>query len=48
MLLGALFGAILLRVEPALVLGVALVLLAAIAVALWRLSAPGAGWATAS
>ncbi|MFE6148530.1 YoaK family protein [Streptomyces sp. NPDC057889] len=47
MFLGALVGAVLLRVGPSLVLGVALALLAAGAVVLWRLSAPGAGWATA-
>ncbi|MFD8984269.1 YoaK family protein [Streptomyces sp. NPDC059564] len=49
MLLGALVGAVLLKVGPSLVLGVALALLAAGAVVLWRLSGPGAsaGWATA-
>ncbi|MFI1177271.1 hypothetical protein [Streptomyces melanogenes] len=48
MFLGALFGAVLLAVGPSPVLSVALMLLAAIAVVRWRLSAPGAGWATAS
>ncbi|GAA3368138.1 hypothetical protein GCM10020367_05270 [Streptomyces sannanensis] len=47
MFLGALFGALLLKAGLSLVLGVALTLLAAGAVVLWRLSVPGAGWAAA-
>ncbi|MFF0740479.1 DUF1275 family protein [Streptomyces sp. NPDC004111] len=47
MFLGALAGALLLRVGPSLVLAVALTLLVAGAVALWRLSAPDAVWAAA-
>ncbi|WP_445330338.1 hypothetical protein [Streptomyces sp. A475] len=44
---GALVGAVFLKVGLWLVLGVELTLLTAGAVALWRLSVPGAGWATA-
>ncbi|MFD4322240.1 YoaK family protein [Streptomyces sp. NPDC058548] len=47
MFLGALVGAVLLKVGLSLVLGVALALLAAGAAVLWRLSTPGTGWATA-
>ncbi|MER6915989.1 YoaK family protein [Streptomyces sp. NPDC000594] len=47
MLLGALLGAVLLKVGLWLVLGVALTLLVTGAVVVWRLSAPGAVWATA-
>ncbi|MFE9565983.1 YoaK family protein [Streptomyces sp. NPDC006487] len=45
MLLGALAGALLLKIGLSLVLGVALALLAVGAVVLWRLSTPGAPWA---
>ncbi|MFE3068704.1 YoaK family protein [Streptomyces sp. NPDC059247] len=47
MFLGALAGALLLKVGVSLVLAVALTLLVAGAVALWRLSVPGTVWARA-
>ncbi|MEV5976732.1 hypothetical protein [Streptomyces sp. NPDC052114] len=47
MFLGALVGAVLLEVGLWLIPGVALTLLVAGAVVVWRLSAPGVGWATA-
>jgi uncharacterized membrane protein YoaK (UPF0700 family) len=47
MFLGALAGAVLLKIGLSLVLAVALTLLATGAAVLWRLSVPGAGWASA-
>ncbi|QDY80371.1 YoaK family protein [Streptomyces qinzhouensis] len=47
MFLGALVGAVLLKVGLWLALSVALTLLVAGAVVAWRLAVPGAGWATA-
>ncbi|MFF2195890.1 hypothetical protein [Streptomyces sp. NPDC058157] len=47
MFLGTLLGAVLLEAGLSLILGVALALFGAGPVVLWRLSVPGAGWATA-